>query len=248
MTSGNTYPEAPPELEIETNEEPDYYHGYVRSPRSRIVAAVDDKLIPGLQDPQSIEAFKGYPAYEYQHKGQIQHPPPDGKLASAGIADYAPLDAPKLPNGQDWPAMTVTPGGTVRWTWWLTACHKTEKWHYWITKDNWDPNKPLTRDQFEREPMATLHWHMDVSTADWMSPLPINDVQHWIKLPKKTGRHVIYAVWDVGDTANAFYQLTDVYFDPSRTLETAHTRDVTTHKHHTAPHGEVTVEKFPAVP
>ena len=243
MTS-QQYPEAPPELEIETYEQV-WYHGYVRSPRSRVVAAVDDKLVK-VQDPQSIEAFKGYPKYEHVHKGQVQHPPPDGKLASAGLAPYAPLDAPKLPNGKDWPAMTVSPGGTIRWSWWLTACHKTEKWHYWITKDDWDPSKPLTRAQFEPEPMATLHWHMDPNTADWMSPLPIQDVHHWIKLPKKTGRHVIYAVWDVADTANAFYQVTDVNFDPSFANEVVTTHTLARERHHGKHHGDVIVTKFPA--
>jgi len=202
-----------PVLEIATSESdaPMGRHGYVRTPRSRVVAAHDDpNLGANVPEPQSIEVPKGFPAYEYVHKGQIQHPPPDGKLLSAGVAPYADLDRPVSPSGRPWPAMAVTSGGTMRMTWWLTARHKTEKWHYWITKDDADLSQPLTRAMLE--PLATIHWHQDKATADWMSPFPINDVQHWIKLPRKTGWHIIYAVWDVADTAMAFYQGIDVDF------------------------------------
>ena len=210
MTSIDT-----PVVEIATTEMMDGpmgRHGYVRTPRSRVVAAKDDPSLGAadVEAPQSIEQPKGFPAYEYTHKGQVQHPPPDGKLMSAGIAAYSKLDGPVSPSGQPWPAMQVTPGGTLRMSWWLTAQHKTEKWHYYITKDGWDQTKPLTRAMLE--PLCTIHWHLDKSTADWMSPFPVKDVQHWIKLPRKTGRHIIYCVWDVADTANAFYQGTDVEF------------------------------------
>ena len=204
-----------PVVEIETTElmsGPMGRHGYVRTPRSRVVAAHDDPSLGAkVPEPQSIEVPKGFPATEYTHKGQVQYPPPDGKLMSAGVEPYRDLDGAVSPSGKPWPAMKVTPGGTLRMTWWLTARHKTEKWHYYITKDGWDQTKPLTRAMLE--PLCTIHWHLDKATADWMAPFPPNDVQHWIKLPAgKTGRHIIYAVWDVADTAMAFYQGIDVDF------------------------------------
>nr|WP_276425110.1 lytic polysaccharide monooxygenase [Halalkalibacterium halodurans] len=42
--------------------------------------------------------------------------------------------------------------GTQTFTWHLTARHATAKWHYYVTKPNWNPNEPLTRDQFELIP------------------------------------------------------------------------------------------------
>lgn len=80
-----------------------------------------------------------------------------------------------------------------------------------ITRDGWDQSKPLTRAMLE--PLATIHWHQDKATADWMAPFPINSVKQWLKLPEgKRGRHIIYCVWDVADTAMAFYQGVDVDF------------------------------------
>ena len=135
---------------------------------------------------------------------------------SAGIAPYAPLDGAVSPSGQPWPAMRVTPGGTIRMSWWLTARHKTERWHYWITRDGWDQTQPLTRAQLEPEPLCEIHWlHGANANEFWNAPMPIQDVQHWIKLPRKRGRHIIYAVWDVADTHNAFYQGIDVEFTTS---------------------------------
>src|SRR5690606_27946666 len=79
----------------------------------------------------------------------------------------------------------------------------------------WDPSKPLTRAMFE--PLTTIWWHTDQATLDWKAPKPIQDVHHWIKLPNKHGRHVMFCAWDVADTANAFYQVVDVEFDAKKT-------------------------------
>lgn len=216
---------APVDLEIETHEQV-AYHGYVTTPRSRVNVAHDDPSLGAkVPEPQSIEVPKGFPKHKNVYKGQVYKTPPDGQLFSAGIAPYRPLDGAVSPSGKPWPAMDVTPGGTIRMTWWLTARHKTEKWHYWITRDGWDQSKPLTRDMLEPEPLCEIHWHSDPSTADWLAPFPIQDVQHWIKLPHKQGRHIIYAVWDVADTHNAFYQGIDVNFTGTPT-PTATTRDV----------------------
>lgn len=208
----NTTTTLPPE--IETNEEV-AYHGYVLTPRSRAVEANESRGKHGIPanfpEPQSLEQPKGFPAVTYQYKGKTQRPPADGQLMSAGLAPYAVLDEPTRPDGTPWPAMAVTPGGTVQMSWWLTARHKTELWHYYITRDGWDQSKPLTRAMLE--PLATIHWHQDKATADWMAPFPINSVKQWLKLPEgKRGRHIIYCVWDVADTAMAFYQGVDVDF------------------------------------
>lgn len=205
-----------PILEIETTEimdGPMGRHGYVRTPQSRVVAARQDpSLGANVPEPQSIEQPKGFPAYENTHKGQTYRCPPDGQLMSAGVQPYSDLDGAVSPSGKPWPAMRLTPGGTLRMTWWLTARHKTQKWHYYITKDGaGHETQPLTRAMLE--PLCTIHWHTDQATMDWKAPFPINDVQHWIKLPTdRTGRHIIYAVWDVADTHNAFYQGIDVDF------------------------------------
>lgn len=208
-------PTTPADHEIETTEVmngPMGRHGFVRTPQSRVVAAREDPSLGAhVPEPQSIERPKGFPAYTPNPQPGEPIIPADGRLPSAGIDNYKDLDGPVSPSGKPWPAMRVTPGGTLRMNWWLTARHKTQKWHYYITKDDAQhATQPLTRAMLE--PLCVIHWHTGPEGDGWRAPFPINDVQHWIKLPRKTGRHVIYAVWDVADTGNAFYQCVDVDF------------------------------------
>ncbi|MEC2559155.1 lytic polysaccharide monooxygenase, partial [Bacillus cereus] len=94
---------------------------------------------------------------------------------------------------------TIT-GGENTFTWKYTAPHLTSKWHYYITKKGWNPNKALTRADFE--PIGTVQH--DGSAAS-------NNLTHKINVPTdRSGYHVILAVWDVADTANAFYNVIDV--------------------------------------
>ena len=87
--------------------------------------------------------------------------------------------------------------------WHLTAMHATAKWHYYITKPNWNPNAPLTRDQFELVPFYEVY---DGGAR------PGQKVSHDVTIPQRTGYHVILGVWDVADTVNAFYNVIDVNF------------------------------------
>ena len=41
---------------------------------------------------------------------------------------------------------------------------------------------------------------------------PAGDVSHTGRVPNRTGRHMILAVWTIADTANAFYHCSDVRF------------------------------------
>lgn len=99
----------------------------------------------------------------------------------------------------------------IKAEWYLTAEHRTAKWEYWITRDGWDPTKPLSRAQLESEPFMVFDWpHPD---GFWTAHKPTKGVAHWVQLPAhKRGYHVIYAIWEVADTDNSFYQACDVEF------------------------------------
>ncbi|MFI6831501.1 lytic polysaccharide monooxygenase [Kribbella sp. NPDC050241] len=71
-----------------------------------------------------------------------------------------------------------------------------------MTKQGWDQNVPLTR-RARPGPVP--------DGADERRP-PANDVSHPGTLPNRSGRHMILAVWTINDTANAFYQCSDVNF------------------------------------
>jgi len=176
-------------------------HGYGTNPNSRAYWCAENHAGCGPieSEPQSVEAPKGFP----------RSGPPDGQLASGGHVRFGSLDKVTAPDGSPWPATTLTVGARVRMRWWLTAVHKTESWEYWITRDGWDRTQPLTRAQLEPAPFSRITW--PCPDGGWTCRLPAEDVHHWIWLPPgKEGEHVIYGIWNVGDTGNAFYTTMDV--------------------------------------
>ncbi|MEH7281210.1 lytic polysaccharide monooxygenase [Bacillus toyonensis] len=169
-----------------------YAHGFVEKPGSRSAlcsptyGALNVNCGSVMYEPQSLEAPKGFP----------QAGPVDGQIASAGGKFGGILDQQ---TADRWSKNTIT-GGENTFTWKFTAPHLTSKWHYYITKIGWNPNKALTRADFE--PIGTVQH--DGSAAS-------NNVAHKINVPTdRSGYHVILAVWDVADTANAFYNVIDV--------------------------------------
>ncbi|TYP72366.1 lytic polysaccharide monooxygenase [Paenibacillus methanolicus] len=166
-------------------------HGYVDSPASRAIQCkngtnVDCGAI--VYEPQSLEAPKGWP-----NAG-----PADGKIASAGGA-FPKLDEQ---SSTRWNKVNIQ-AGPKQFTWKLTAAHATASWKYYITKDGWNQNAPLTRDSFNLTPFCT-------ELKNGTQP-PFTYTSN-CNVPAKSGYHVILAVWEIADTANAFYNVIDVNF------------------------------------
>lgn len=169
-----------------------YAHGFVEKPISR--AALCNESYGSLNlncgnamyEPQSLKAPQGFPNFG----------PVDGKIASAGglfegVLDHQTTDR-WFKNGMK--------GGRNTFTWKYTQAHFTNKWNYYITKKGWDPNKPLTRADFEL-----------ISTVQHDGSQASNNLTHTVNVPTdRSGYHVILAVWDVADTPNAFYNVIDV--------------------------------------
>ncbi|MEU5578956.1 MULTISPECIES: lytic polysaccharide monooxygenase auxiliary activity family 9 protein [Streptomyces] len=74
---------------------------------------------------------------------------------------------------------------TQTFTWTFTARHRTANYEYFV-----DGTKVATIDGGNQQPPAT--------------------VSHQVNLGNFTGRHKILAVWNIGDTSNAFYACIDV--------------------------------------
>ncbi|MFH8133418.1 N-acetylglucosamine-binding protein GbpA [Pantoea osteomyelitidis] len=168
-------------------------HGYVEKPESRAYMCKLNKQQncgSAQWEPQSIEQLKGFPA---------QPKVVDGQLASAGLAGFAPLDRQSV---SDWLKTDIKPG-LNEFTWYHTAKHATTKWQYFITKQHWDVNKPLTRDSLELTPFCEVD-------GKGLAPQPRET--HTCNVPQRSGYQVIYAVWEIADTANSFYQVIDVNF------------------------------------
>lgn len=169
-------------------------HGYIESPSSRGLLCqqgTNQDCGAIVWEPQSLEAPKGFPGPSV----------PDGQIASAGGL-FPKLDEQ---SSTRWSKVPLT-SGTHTFTWHLTAMHSTAKWHYYVTKPDWNPDQPLTRDQFELIPFYERHDN---------GARPGEKVTHEVTIPERTGYHVILGVWDVADTANAFYNVIDVDFGPN---------------------------------
>lgn len=129
---------------------------------------------------------------------------PDGQLCSGGNTGYAGFDGVG-----DWPLTHLTAGATFDFSYNAWAAHPG--WFYtFVTKDGWDPSRPLRWDDLEDQPFLTVD-HPPVTGAvgsvdgqyKWSGALPAN----------KTGRHVVYSVWKRSDSAETFYGCSDVVFD-----------------------------------
>ncbi|PWI45339.1 lytic polysaccharide monooxygenase auxiliary activity family 9 protein [Streptomyces sp. ICBB 8177] len=170
-------------------------HGYVSTPPSRQDLCANGTVTDcgDIQyEPQSVEGPKGFPAAG----------PADGSICSGGNARFAQLDDPR--NGQ-WPATRLTGGQTYAFTWTFTARHATTDFEYFITKNGYDPAKPLTRAELQPAPFLTVPYGG--------KPPASNTVTQQGVIPSGlTGKHLILGVWNIADTGNAFYSCADVQF------------------------------------
>lgn len=179
-------------------------HGYVKSPVSRAYqgnidkgtnwAAANAKYGSAADEPQSLEARKGFP----------EAGPADGKIASANEAKGPQLDVQK---SDYWVKQNLTTGVT-NFTWNYTQTHPTTKWHYYITKNGWDQNKKLTRNDLQL--IGEVNGYGEQAKVR---------PTHKVTIPSDhIGYHVILAVWDVDDTSNAFYNVIDANIQPHTAL------------------------------
>jgi predicted carbohydrate-binding protein with CBM5 and CBM33 domain len=124
---------------------------------------------------------------------------PDGELCSGGATKYDAYNEPR----NDWPATRLTSGANwaVHYNAW--AAHPGQ-FRLYITKDGYDPTKPLAWSDLESEPFST-----------WDETVPNGSGEYYwnAKLPTKTGRHIIYSVWSRTDSKETFYGCSDVVFD-----------------------------------
>lgn len=164
-------------------------HGYVQAPDSRtyLCKTGENRDCGGLQyEPQSLEGLKGFPVGG----------PADGQIASAGGLFGGKLDEQ---TSTRWVKTDIKPGPML-FDWTYTAPHRTSKWHYYMTKQGWNQNAPLSRDALELIGEVQHDGSAASTNPDHVITVPAN----------RSGYHVILAVWDVADTVNAFYNVIDV--------------------------------------
>jgi chitin-binding protein len=127
-----------------------------------------------------------------RHRQLIQ----DGRLCSAGNEEFKALDLARA----DWPATRMTPG-RQELAYRVTARHKGS-FELYMTKDGYDPSRPLTWSDLEARPFAKV---TDPVVRNGSYVLPVD-------VPAKSGRQLIYAIWQRSDSPEAFYSCSDVVF------------------------------------
>ncbi|MGV9708564.1 lytic polysaccharide monooxygenase auxiliary activity family 9 protein [Streptomyces sp. NPDC003483] len=132
--------------------------------------------------------------------GDHQRRIPDGKLCSAGDDEFKGLDLART----DWPATAVS-AGTYTFRYRVTAPHKGT-FDVYLTKEGYDPSKPLAWGDLDlAHPVATK-----------TDPAAVNGYYTFSgTLPKRSGKQLLYAVWQRSDSPEAFYSCSDVTFGGS---------------------------------
>ncbi|MEV2254005.1 lytic polysaccharide monooxygenase [Streptomyces sp. NPDC050147] len=179
-------------------------HGSMTDPVSRVSACFQE----GPESPTSAackaavaasgtQAFYDWNGVNIANAaGKSKEIIPDGKLCSAGNDKYKGLDLPRA----DWPSSKMS-GGSHTFRYKGTAPHKGS-FELYITKDSYDPTKPLKWSDLEEKPFV------DVTDPKMENGDYVFDG----KVPAKSGRHLIYSVWQRSDSPEAFYTCSDVVF------------------------------------
>lgn len=174
-------------------------HGYLEVPPSRAFACqkgLNTNCGGAQYEPQSVgETFKGFPAGV---GGAPLQGPVDGKIASGGHSLFSAMDAQSATRWH----LTEIKERNIEFQWRYTAIHPATKHEYFITRNGWNPNESLKRATFDNTPFCTI---------DGGNQKPSNSDKHACTIPAdKSGQHIILAIWTVGDTDAAFYNVADV--------------------------------------
>ncbi|OII65282.1 chitin-binding protein [Streptomyces sp. CC53] len=179
-------------------------HGSMTDPVSRVAACHAE----GPENPKSdackaaVAASGTQAFYDWNEvnigdaAGRHRQLIPDGKLCSAGRDKYKGLDLPRA----DWPASPLKAGShTFRYK--ATAPHRGS-FALYLTKAGYDPSKPLTWADLEDKPFATA------------TDPKLENGAYVIEgtVPQRSGRHLLYSVWQRSDSPEAFYTCSDVVF------------------------------------
>ena len=189
-------------------------HGSMQTPPSRLYACyLEGPETPDTAACQAAIAVGGtQPLYDWNEvniadaAGRHREIIPDGRLCSAGRDKYGAFDVAR----EDWPTTRLPTGGTFRFLYKATAPHRGQ-FELYLTRDGYDPRQPLRWSDLEATP---FHVQPDPPLVDGAYAMDA-------VLPAgKSGRHLIYSIWQRSDSPEAFYSCADVIFGAGTTAPT----------------------------
>ncbi|MFJ4716955.1 lytic polysaccharide monooxygenase [Streptomyces sp. NPDC088785] len=183
-------------------------HGTLGDPVSRVAACYAEgaesptsaacRAAVAAGGPQALYDWNGIRVGDAngQHQARI----PDGELCSAGSEEFKGLDLAR----DDWPATKVSAGAyTFRYK--VTAQHKGT-FNLYVTKQGYDASKPLAWSDLD----------LDHPVATKTDPTAEGGYYTFSgTLPERTGRQLVYGVWQRSDSPEAFYSCSDVTYGGS---------------------------------
>ena len=181
-------------------------HGSMQTPLSRVYGCfLEGPETPTSAACQAAVATGGTQAlYDWNEiniadaNGRHREIIPDGKLCSAGRDKYKGFDLAR----SDWKTTTLPQSGSYTFRYRATAPHRGY-FQLYVTRNGYNPSVPLKWSDLEATPFATLSNPSLVDGSYVMTA----------QLPTgKSGRHLIYAIWQRTDSPEAFYSCSDVIF------------------------------------
>lgn len=179
-------------------------HGAPTDPVSRVFACSPDGASTGTAACRAAVAANGSPFTAWDNlrvanvNGRDRQTIPDGQLCSGGLPAYKGLDLAR----SDWPATRLSPGATLTMKYASTIPH-TGTFRMYLTEPGYDPSKPLRWSDLPEQPFAQVK-----------DPALTNGAYRIrMTLPKdRTGRQVLYTIWQNSSTADTYYSCSDVVF------------------------------------
>jgi len=178
-------------------------HGSPTTPISRTAACASGGAETGSAACKAAKAANGGGFGKFDNlrvanvNGKDRQAVPDGKLCSGGLPAFKGLDLPR----DDFPATKVTAGKTVTVRYRATIPHAGE-FRIFLTRAGYDPSKRLTWDDLGNKPLTSV---TDPALEDGGYVMKA-------KLPARTGRHILYVVWETSSTPDTYYSCSDLIF------------------------------------
>lgn len=192
-----------------------FAHGTMEKPVSRVLNCYNEGPESSAMSPAcaAARAIGGpQPFYDWsgvnqgQANGEHKKFVTDGNLCSGGRDTYKGLDL----TDQDWVATPIKAdqNGYYDFVWWPSAPHATRYLDLYVTRDGYNPRKPLHWSDLEPQPFCSIK-QVELKDGRYILHCP---------LPNKQGKHIIYAIWQRSDSMEAFYSCSDVDFSAPVTI------------------------------
>jgi chitin-binding protein len=181
-------------------------HGAMGNPASRaVVCGPDGGAGARSKACRAAAAKSGAQAFDHWDDirvagvaGRDRQVIPDGRLCSGGLDRFRGLDLART----DWPATRLVAGALFTFRYREAIPHQGS-FRLYITKNGYHPSHVLRWADLEAKPFLTVT-DPKISDGSYVARG---------RLPKgKTGRHLIYTIWQTSSTPDTYYSCSDVVF------------------------------------